>query len=46
MNQTTKSNKNDFRQTLNNYEYSHDENLKAIVQEGRAKNQDGIRERQ
>lgn len=45
LNETTKSKKNDFRERLNNYEYGHDENLKSIMQEGRNKTQEGIRER-
>lgn len=44
-NQNFKSSKKSFKQTLNNYEYSHDENLKAIAEEGKFKNQEGIRER-
>jgi len=45
LNDTINSKKTDFKQRLNNYEYSHDENLKSIVKEGRDKNQEGIREK-
>lgn len=44
-NKTFNSRKNDFKRTLNNYEYSHDDNLKSIIQEGLMKNQEGVRER-
>jgi len=44
-NQTKESKQTSSKLAFNNYEYSHDENIKSIIKEGLAKNQEGIRER-
>ena len=36
---------NSFKNTLNKYEYSHDDSVKAIISEGKLKNEEGIREK-
>lgn len=38
-------NKGKFKASLDQYEYSHDDNLKQIVTEGRNKNEQDIRSR-